>query len=187
MWKSIAHFIKALEDDEEGMYRERKEIWYENFRAKYWVSWSAITRHMPMRKRVYPTKDEIKVMRANQMTDLQIMIIHNLTQNQLKVLSEKEPHAKLTPVQKKEIRESDDTPENLMRRYNVTRTTIDHIRWYSVKIEPRERILNKGKWDRSEPKPYWENVWEIKSTLWPAKFIQFNTPLWITTDDSQSK
>jgi hypothetical protein len=60
------------------------------------------------------------------------------------------------------------------------KSIVDELRRFK-KIGLEERVLNTWKWDRSIPKPYWEDIWEVH-TMWPAKFIKFNTPLWITKE-----
>ena len=88
---------------------------------------------------------------------MEIRKLHNITQKQLKALSLKKPSDVLTKEQKKEIKESKDSPESLAKKYNVARSMIDQVRGFQIKIST-ERILNTGKWDRSEKEPYWKNI-----------------------------
>jgi hypothetical protein len=72
-------------------------------------------------------------------------------------LSSKEPRQQLTDEQKREIRESNDTTENLARQYNTMKSIVDELRRFK-KVGLEERVLNTGKWDRSVSKHYWENI-----------------------------
>lgn len=170
-------FIDALQEDTEWMYKERMVIWTNKFSEKWGISAVTMRKYMPNRKRTYPTKDEIQALRDEWKTDLEIQEIFFITKNQLWSLSRKEPRHQLTDEQKREIKESNDTSENLARQYNTMKSIVDELRRFK-KVGLEERVLNTWKWDRSIPKPYWEDIWEVH-TMWPAKFIKFNTPLWI--------
>lgn len=170
-------FIEALQKDSDWMYNDRFLLWTGEFASKWKISSVTVQKYMKVKKRTYPSKEEIKILRDEWKDDMEIRKLHNITQKQLKALSLKKPSDVLTKEQKKEIKESKDSPESLAKKYNVARSMIDQVRGFQIKIST-ERILNTGKWDRSEKEPYWKNIWEVH-TMWPAKFIKFNTPLWI--------
>lgn len=136
-------FVEALQTNMDAMYEQRLHLWMLMFAMEWKISESTVHKYMPVRKRVYPSKEEVTNLIAQWKTDQEIRVMYKLTEKQLKAL--------------------------------VIKTRL----WkpYEKKEKPVERELHKGKWDRSVPKPYWEDIWEIH-TMWPAKFIKFNTPLW---------
>jgi hypothetical protein len=56
-------------------------------------------------------------------------------------LSRKEPRHQLTDEQKREIKESNDTTENLARQYKTMKSIVDELRRFK-KIGLEERVLN---------------------------------------------
>ena len=55
--------------------------------------------------------------------------------------SRKEPRHQLTDEQKREIKESNDTSENLARQYNTMKSIIDELRKFK-RVGLEERVLN---------------------------------------------
>lgn len=173
-------FVEALQNDIDTMYDQRLDLWITLFAQEWNISEQTVYAYMPVRKRVYPSKEEVNRLIAEWKTDQEIRKMYKLTVTQLKALVIKERRAKLTLDQRKEIKESKESNSVLAKKYKVTLHTIEQVKGYITKINV-ERTLNIGKWDRSEKEPYWKNIWEVH-TMWPAKFIQFNTPLWITKE-----
>ena len=183
-------FIDALQEDTEWMYNELKKVWIKNFSQKWWISDVTMRKYMPSKpdislEEIQELKDKIKMLRNEWKTNVEIKTILKISMYRVISLSSKEPRQQLTDEQKREIRESNDTTENLARQYKTMKSIVDELRRFK-KVGLEERVLNTGKWDRSEPKAYWENIWEVH-TMWPAKFIKFNTPLWIHEEKLLSK
>ena len=183
-------FIDALQEDTEWMYNELKKVWIKNFSQKWWISDVTMRKYMPSKpgislEEIQELKDKIKMLRNEWKTNVEIKTILKISMYRVISLSSKEPRQQLTDEQKREIRESNDTTENLARQYNTMKSIVDELRRFK-KVGLEERVLNTGKCDRSEPKAYWENIWEVH-TMWPAKFIKFNTPLWIPEEKWLSK
>lgn len=183
-------FIDALQEDTEWMYNELKKVWIKNFSQKWWISDVTMRKYMPSKpdislEEIQELKDKIKMLINEWKTNVEIKTILKISMYRVISLSSKEPRQQLTDEQKREIRESNDTTENLARQYKTMKSIVDELRRFK-KVGLEERVLNTGKWDRSIPKPYWEDIWEVH-TMWPAKFIKFNTPLWIREEKWLSK
>ena len=180
-------FVEALTNNSNAMYESRLFLWIKLFAKEWNVSEQTVHKYMPAKIRTYPTWDELRELLDQWKSDIEIRQIYKLTPKQFKAIVTKKKHSILTEEQKELIRKSKDLPENLAKEYNVSRTTIDHLIWFRIKNPSEERVLNTGKWDRSEPDPYWKNIWEVHTPMWPAKFIKFNTPLWIHEEKLLSK
>lgn len=177
-------FIDALQEDSEGMYEDLKKLWVKNFSQKWSISDVTMRKYMPKKdiskeelQELQDLKDKIQILRNEWKSNIEIKTILKISMYRVVALSRKEPRHQLTDEQKREIKESNDTSENLARQYNTMKSIVDEIRRFK-KVGLEERVLKTWKWDRSIPKPYWEDIWEVH-TMWPAKFIKFNTPLWI--------
>lgn len=180
--KKPQKFIDALQEDTEWMYEDLKKLWVKNFSQKWCISDVTMRKYMPSKsdmslEEMEELRNKIQILKNEWRSNIEIKEILKISMYRVVAFSRKDPRKQLTDEQKREIRESKETTDYLAKKYNTMKSIIDELRRFK-KIGLEERVLNTWKWDRSEPKPHWENFWEIHR-MWPAKFIKFNTPLWI--------
>lgn len=184
-------FIDALQEDSEGMYADLKNLWVKKFSQKWSISDVTMRKYMPKKdfipvEEMEELRNKIQILRNEWKSNIEIKEILKISMYRVVALSRKDPRKQLTDEQKREIRESKETTDYLAKKYNTMKSIIDEIRRFK-KIGIEERVLNTWKWDRSEPEPHWKNFWEIHEKMWPAKFIKFNTPLWLPEEKWLSK
>lgn len=180
-------FIDALQEDSEWMYEDLKNLWVKKFSQKWGISDVTMRKYMPKKDFISPEemeelRNKIQTLKNEWKSNIEIKEILNISMYRVVAFSRKDPRHQLTDEQKREIRESKETTDYLAKKYNTMKSIIDELRRFK-KIGIEERVLNTGKWDRSEPEPHWKNFWEIHEKMWPAKFIKFNTPLWINHEE----
>ena len=185
--KKPQKFIDALQEDSEWMYEDLKKLWVKNFSQKWEISDVTMRKYMPKKdymsvEEMEELRNKIQILKNEWRPNVEIKEILKISMYRVVAFSRKDPRKQLTDEQKREIRESKETTDYLAKKYNTMKSIIDELRRFK-KIGLEERVLNTWKWDRSEPKPYWENIWEVHTPMWPAKFIKFNTPLWINHEE----
>ncbi|HNG97316.1 MAG TPA: hypothetical protein PLW93_03525 [Candidatus Absconditabacterales bacterium] len=184
-------FIDALQEDSEGMYEDLKNLGVKKFSQKWGISDVTMRKYMPKKDFISPEemeelRNKIQTLKNEGKSNIEIKEILNISMYRVVAFSRKDPRHQLTDEQKREIRESKETTDYLAKKYNTMKSIIDELRRFK-KIGIEERVLNTGKWDRSEPKQYWKNFGEIHEKMGPAKFIKFNTPLGLPEEKGLSK
>lgn len=179
----VKYFKEQFSNDPEAMYKEQKDLGKMKFSEKWWMTRDTIRKYMPNKERVLPTKEEILYLMWEWNSEKDVRLNLDISLREFSsILGNWYPY-KLSKEDRKAIRESDKSNEDLAEIYKVPKSIIEKnrltpVRDIEITIKKEEIKLNVWKWDRSEKEPYWKNIWEIK-TRWAASFIKFNTPLCI--------
>lgn len=179
----VQYFKEQFSKDPEAMYKEQKDLGKMKFSEKWWMTRDTIRKYMPNKERVLPTKEEILYLMWEWNSEKDVRLNLDISLREFSsILGNWYPY-KLSKEDRKAIRESDKSNDDLAEIYKVPKSIIEKnritpVRDIEIIVKKEEIKLNVWKWDRSEKESYWKNIWEIK-TRWAASFIKFNTPLCI--------